>query len=70
MQLSLQNFSTLVEGMAAAVQGAAKNLLDLTVGSVLRHPGGERRAGAVDAVAHGTDLGNHTVGNQQRCRLR
>jgi uncharacterized phage protein gp47/JayE len=36
MQLSLQNFSTMVEGMAAAVQGAASNLLDLTVGSVLR----------------------------------
>jgi uncharacterized phage protein gp47/JayE len=36
MQLSLQNFTSLVEGMAAAVQGAAQNLLDLTVGSVLR----------------------------------
>jgi uncharacterized phage protein gp47/JayE len=36
MKLELQNFSTLVEGMAAAVQGAATNLLDLTVGSVLR----------------------------------
>jgi uncharacterized phage protein gp47/JayE len=36
MQLSLQNFSTLVENMAASVQGAASNLLDLTVGSVLR----------------------------------
>jgi uncharacterized phage protein gp47/JayE len=36
MQLSLQNFSTLVETMAAAVQGAAQSLLDLTVGSVLR----------------------------------
>ena len=36
MQLSLQNFSTLVEGMAASVQGAAQSLLDLTVGSVLR----------------------------------
>jgi uncharacterized phage protein gp47/JayE len=36
MQLSLQNFSTLVEGMAASVQGAASTLLDLTVGSVLR----------------------------------
>ncbi|MDE8348944.1 MAG: baseplate J/gp47 family protein [Acidocella sp.] len=36
MQLSMQNFSTLVEGMAASVQGAAKSLLDLTVGSVLR----------------------------------
>jgi phage-related baseplate assembly protein len=36
MQLSLQNFSTLVAGMAAAVQGAAQTLLDLTVGSVLR----------------------------------
>lgn len=36
MQLSLQNFSTLVEGMAASVQGAAYSLLDLTVGSVLR----------------------------------
>ena len=36
MQLSLQNFSTVVETMAAAVQGAASQLLDLTVGSVLR----------------------------------
>jgi len=36
MQLLLQNFSTLVEGMAASVQGAASALLDLTVGSVLR----------------------------------
>ena len=36
MQLSLQNFSTLVEGMAASVQSAATSLLDLTVGSVLR----------------------------------
>jgi len=36
MQLSLQNFTNLVENMAAAVQGAASNLLDLTVGSVLR----------------------------------
>ena len=36
MQLSLQNFSTAVEAMAAAVQGAATQLLDLTVGSVLR----------------------------------
>jgi len=36
MALSLQNFSTLMEGMAAAVQGAAQSLLDLTVGSVLR----------------------------------
>jgi uncharacterized phage protein gp47/JayE len=36
MQISLQNFSTLVENMAAAVQGAASGLLDLTVGSVLR----------------------------------
>lgn len=36
MQLSMQNFSTLVQNMAAAVQGAASSLLDLTVGSVLR----------------------------------
>jgi uncharacterized phage protein gp47/JayE len=36
MQLSLQNFTTLVQNMAAAVQGAASGLLDLTVGSVLR----------------------------------
>jgi len=36
MQLSLQNFTTLVENMAAAVQGAAASLLDLAVGSVLR----------------------------------
>ncbi|MDR3520438.1 MAG: baseplate J/gp47 family protein [Acidocella sp.] len=32
----MQNFSTLIEGMAASVQGAAKSLLDLSVGSVLR----------------------------------
>ena len=36
MQLSFQNFSTMVETMAAAVQGATAQLLDLTVGSVLR----------------------------------
>lgn len=36
MQLSFQNFSTMVETMAAAVQGAATQILDLTVGSVLR----------------------------------
>ena len=36
MQLSLQNFSTLVNGMAATVQGACSSLIDLTVGSVLR----------------------------------
>ncbi|WP_298286570.1 baseplate J/gp47 family protein [Acidocella sp.] len=36
MQLTVLNFSTLVERMAAAVQGAAAALIDLTVGSVLR----------------------------------
>ena len=36
MQLPLQNFATLVQQMAASVQGAAGQLLDLTVGSVLR----------------------------------
>jgi uncharacterized phage protein gp47/JayE len=36
MQLSLQTFTTLVQGMAAAVQAAAAQLLDLTVGSTLR----------------------------------
>ncbi len=36
MQLPLQNFSTLVSNAAAAVQGAASQLLDLTVGSALR----------------------------------
>jgi uncharacterized phage protein gp47/JayE len=36
MKLSLQNFTTLVQNMAAAVQGSASALLDLTVGSVLR----------------------------------
>ncbi len=36
MQLQLQNFSTLVSNAAAAVQGAANQLLDLTVGSTLR----------------------------------
>ena len=36
MQLSLQTFSTLVQGMAATVQAAAAQMLDLTVGSTLR----------------------------------
>ncbi len=36
MILQLQTFSALVESAAAAVQGAAKQLLDLTVGSALR----------------------------------
>jgi uncharacterized phage protein gp47/JayE len=36
MQLSLQTFTTLVQNMAAAVQGSARSLVDLTVGSVLR----------------------------------
>src|SRR5690242_21764185 len=36
MQLSLRTFNTLVESMAAAVQSAASQLLDLTVGSTLR----------------------------------
>ena len=36
MQLSLQNFGSLVQTMAAGVQAASRQLLDLTVGSVLR----------------------------------
>lgn len=36
MQLPLQNFAALMQTMAAAVQGSASQLLDLTVGSVLR----------------------------------
>lgn len=36
MQLQLQTFSNLVSSAAAAVQGAAQQLLDLTVGSTLR----------------------------------
>ena len=36
MQLQLQSFTTLVSNAAAAVQGAANQLLDLTVGSTLR----------------------------------
>ncbi|HEX3350118.1 MAG TPA: baseplate J/gp47 family protein [Acetobacteraceae bacterium] len=36
MQLPLQTFSTLVSNAAAAVQGAASQLLDLSAGSVLR----------------------------------
>jgi uncharacterized phage protein gp47/JayE len=36
MQISLQNFASLVDSMAAAVQGACSSLIDLTVGSVLR----------------------------------
>ena len=34
--LSFQNFTTMVENMAAAVQGSSKKLINLTVGSVLR----------------------------------
>ena len=36
MQLQLQNFTTLVGNAAAAVQGSARQMLDLTVGSTLR----------------------------------
>lgn len=36
MQLSLQTFTTLVQNMAAAVQSAASQALDLTVGSATR----------------------------------
>ncbi len=36
MQLSLQTFTSLVQGMAATVQASASQLLDLTVGSMLR----------------------------------
>jgi len=36
MQLQLQTFTSLVSSAAAAVQGAASQLLDLTVGSTLR----------------------------------
>lgn len=36
MQLSLQNFTSLVQTGAAAVQSSSRQLLDLTVGSVLR----------------------------------
>ena len=36
MQLSLQNFSSLIANMAASAQGACSDLLDITVGSVLR----------------------------------
>ncbi len=36
MQLSLQNFASLVQTMAAGVQAASRQLIDLTAGSVLR----------------------------------
>jgi hypothetical protein len=36
MQLQLRTFSSLVTSAAAAVQGAASQLVDLTVGSTLR----------------------------------
>ncbi len=36
MQLPLQSFTALVQQMSAAVQGAASQLIDLSVGSVLR----------------------------------
>ena len=36
MQLQLLNFQTLVANAAAAVQGSARQLIDLTIGSTLR----------------------------------
>ena len=36
MQLSLRNFNTLVQNMAAAVEASATQLVDLSVGSTLR----------------------------------
>ena len=36
MQLSLQNFTTLMQNMAASAQAAASQLLDLTIGSTTR----------------------------------
>lgn len=36
MQLSLRDFTSLVQGMAATVQSASEQALDLTVGSTLR----------------------------------
>ncbi|OZB41020.1 MAG: baseplate protein [Acidiphilium sp. 34-60-192] len=36
MQLSLQSFSTMVETMAASIQGAVSQFIDLSVGSVMR----------------------------------
>jgi uncharacterized phage protein gp47/JayE len=36
MQLSLQSFSAMVETMAASIQGAVSQFIDLSVGSVLR----------------------------------
>ena len=36
MILPLQTFTTLVQNMAAGVQGSAAQLIDLSVGSVLR----------------------------------
>ena len=36
MQLSLRNFSTLVQSMAATVESSTTQLLDLSVGSTLR----------------------------------
>ena len=36
MQLSLQNFTTLVQNMSASAQGACAELTDITVGSVTR----------------------------------
>lgn len=36
MQLPLQTFTTLIQNMAAAVQSAATQLLDMTIGSTLR----------------------------------
>ena len=53
MTLSLQNFTTLMQNMAAAAQGAATQMLDLTVGlGATGDFGGERGHSALGSVAH------------------
>jgi hypothetical protein len=68
MQLPLQSFVALVQQMAASVQGAAAQLIDLSVGSVLRALLEERIHCAVDAMADPSGAHAHPRGNQHRRR--
>ena len=70
MTLSLQNFTTLMQNMAAAAQGAARQMLDLTVGSVMRaNSRGERRCRAVASVAHRAGSADDASRHEHRSRL-